>query len=142
MDHCQIQNGQQKWQKQNRDYNDDGLSESFVLVNQESKHNLEPRSSTAPEIWEVVAKERDMDSGWMGRNNNEIIWAQNQEYKLYTDGTLYAVADRYEKNPIPPNRESNHPAERARRMLREAIDSMPASGQKLLVRKSQNKSKD
>jgi arylsulfatase A len=77
-----------------------------------------------------------------GVNNNEIIWAQNQDYKLYTDGTLYAVADRYEKKPIPPNRETNHPAERARRMLRTAIDSMPASGQKLLARKSQNKSND
>ena len=30
-----------------------------------------------------------------GVNDQEIIWAQNQRHKLYRDGTLYAVIDRY-----------------------------------------------
>ena len=66
-----------------------------------------------------------------GVNSNEIIWAQDQHFKLYTDGTLYAVADRYEKNPISPSDNANGPAEIARQMLRNAIESMPTMGQKL-----------
>jgi arylsulfatase A len=68
-----------------------------------------------------------------GVNENEIIWAQNQQYKLYADGTLYAVADRYEKSPISPGDEPS-PAETARAMLQEAIEAMPAKGQKLAVK--------
>lgn len=66
-----------------------------------------------------------------GVNSNEIIWAQNQDYKLYADGTLYAVSDRYEEHPIPPSTDVRSPAEIARQMLDAAIRSMPATGQKL-----------
>jgi arylsulfatase A len=81
-----------------------------------------------------------------GVNSNEIIWAQNQQYKLYADGTLYAVSDRYEKHPIPPSNDANSPAEIARQLLLTAIESMPAKGQKLAAGTSkkmkQNKEKD
>ena len=33
-------------------------------------------------------------------NGLEIVWAQNQRHKLYGDGTLYALSDRMEENPI------------------------------------------
>ena len=71
-----------------------------------------------------------------GVNGNEIIWAQNQHYKLYADGTLYAVLDRYEKHPIPSSNNATSPAEIARKMLRRAIESMPAKGQKLATKSS------
>jgi hypothetical protein len=65
-----------------------------------------------------------------GLNGNEIIWAQNQHFKLYADGALYAVSDRYEKSPIPPSDNAESPPEIARRMLQRAIESMPKKGQK------------
>jgi hypothetical protein len=64
-------------------------------------------------------------------NSNEIIWAQNQEFKLYADGTLYAVSDRHEEHPISPSTDASSPSETARQMLGNAIRSMPATGQKL-----------
>jgi len=64
-----------------------------------------------------------------GVNNLEIIWAQNQKYKLYRDGSFYATADRHEVNPITDNKskESN----RARTILQQALDSMPQKAEKL-----------
>lgn len=64
-----------------------------------------------------------------GVNGNEIIWAQNQQFKLYADGTLFAVSDRYETKPIQAG--ANAEADRARKLLRSAIDSMPDKGQML-----------
>ncbi|MCF7847590.1 MAG: sulfatase-like hydrolase/transferase, partial [Kiritimatiellales bacterium] len=54
-----------------------------------------------------------------GINGCEIVWAQNQHYKLYRDGTLYATADRHETKPIAPGKGGER-AETARRMLQEA----------------------
>lgn len=65
-----------------------------------------------------------------GVNNLEIVWAQNQHYKLYRDGSLYAVSDRHETSVIPPGAGSEE-AEKARQMLQAAIHSMPAQAQKL-----------
>ena len=65
-----------------------------------------------------------------GVNGNEIAWAQNQAFKLYRDGTLYATSDRHETTPIAPG-EGSKEAEAARRLLQGAIDSMPAKAQKL-----------
>ena len=48
-----------------------------------------------------------------GVNGREVIWAQNQHFKLYRDGTLYAVADRDEATPIRPG-DGNSAAEDAR----------------------------
>lgn len=57
-----------------------------------------------------------------GVRGREIAWAQNQEYKLYRDGSFYAVSDRYERHPIPVEAATG---KRTRQMLRKAIDSMP-----------------
>jgi arylsulfatase A len=65
-----------------------------------------------------------------GINGNEIVWAQNQQYKLYRDGSLYSVADRAEKNPIEPGAGLTS-AEAARQLLQQAIESMPANAAKL-----------
>ncbi|MDB4614230.1 sulfatase-like hydrolase/transferase [bacterium] len=73
-----------------------------------------------------------------GVNNNEIIWAQDQNFKLYADGTLYAVSDRYEKHPIAPGDNPNLTAETARQLLSQAIKSMPGEGQKLSVKPKKN----
>jgi len=67
-----------------------------------------------------------------GIKGNEIVWAQNQHYKLYRDGSLYATADRYETKVIQPGTGSEK-AETSRRILQEAIDSMPAKAAKLIV---------
>ncbi len=64
-----------------------------------------------------------------GINQREIIWAQNQNYKLYADGTLFAVKDRYEKNPIVSGQNTN--ADVARALLKSAIESMPSKAAKL-----------
>ena len=53
-----------------------------------------------------------------------IIWAQDQNYKLYSHGKFIEVKDRHEKTNIPPGKGSP-PAETARKKLRSAIDSMP-----------------
>ncbi|MFT4640242.1 MAG: arylsulfatase A [Verrucomicrobiales bacterium] len=62
-----------------------------------------------------------------GVNGMEIIWAQNQHFKLYRDGTLYAVSDRHETAPILPGGEADH----TRSLLQSALDSMPAKAAKL-----------
>jgi len=64
-----------------------------------------------------------------GVNNLEIIWAQNQKYKLYRDGSFYATTDRHEVNPIRngKNKESDH----ARKLLQKALNSMPVKAAKL-----------
>lgn len=67
-----------------------------------------------------------------GIKGNEIVWAQNQHYKLYRDGSLYAIADRYETKVIQPGT-GPEKAETSRRILQEAIDSMPAKAAKLIV---------
>jgi len=65
-----------------------------------------------------------------GVRGREIIWAQNQYYKLFQDGSFYAVADRYEVEPIQPGQGTEF-AERIRKMLQQAIDAMPSTGQML-----------
>ena len=67
-----------------------------------------------------------------GIRGNEIVWAQNQHYKLYRDGSLYATADRHETKVIQPGTGSEK-AETSRRILQEALDSMPAKAAKLIV---------
>ncbi len=62
-----------------------------------------------------------------GVRKREIMWAQNQYYKLYQDGTLYAVADRYEVDPIAEGQGTAF-AEETRAMLQSALDRMPESG--------------
>ena len=64
-----------------------------------------------------------------GMNKNEIVWAQNQHFKLYRDGTLYAVKDRYEKTPLKTGAKKK--ADQARKILQAAIDSMPNKAAKL-----------
>lgn len=65
-----------------------------------------------------------------GVNGNEIVWAQNQRFKLYRDGSLYSVADRAETKRIDSGTGLTS-AESARRMLQNAIDSMPKKAAKL-----------
>ena len=65
-----------------------------------------------------------------GIKRNEIVWAQNQYFKLYRDGSLYSVADRYETQLIEPNTGLTS-AETARQLLQKAIDSMPTKAAKL-----------
>ena len=69
------------------------------------------------------------DKHGQGVNKQEIIWAQNQRHKLYRDGTLYRMLDRYEKTPLKPG--GNARADRDRKLLQEALDSMPAKAAKL-----------
>jgi arylsulfatase A len=64
-----------------------------------------------------------------GINKQEIVWAQNQRHKLYRDGTLYAVKDRYEKSPL--KRGQNKEADLDRKLLQGALDSMPVKAGKL-----------
>ena len=64
-----------------------------------------------------------------GVNKNEIVWAQNQKFKLYRDGTLYTVKDRHENTPLKTGK--NARADQARKLLQAAIDSMPQKAAKL-----------
>ena len=64
-----------------------------------------------------------------GVNGLEIVWAQNQRHKLYRDGTLYALTDRMEENPIKSGVGTT--AEIDRKLLQEAIDLMPKKAAKL-----------
>ena len=59
----------------------------------------------------------------------EIVWAQNQHFKLYQDGALYAVVDRHETARIEPGASSD--ADAARELLQGALDSMPKKAAKL-----------
>ena len=65
-----------------------------------------------------------------GVRNLEIIWTQNQFYKLYDDGSFYAIEDHQEANNIKKGSGSKE-AERTRRMLQQALDSMPKTSPKL-----------
>lgn len=69
--------------------------------------------------------------------DREIVWAQNQRYKLYRDGTLYAVEDRHEKTPIEPG--ADKAADAARQLLQGALDGMPKKAAKLRPPKSKSK---
>ena len=66
----------------------------------------------------------------LGIRDREIIWAQNQHFKLYQNGFFYSVADRFEVDPIAPGDGTNY-AEETRAMLQKAIDAMPQTGQML-----------
>ena len=68
-----------------------------------------------------------------GLNDQEIIWAQNQRHKLYRDGTLYAVIDRYEKTPLSPGVSTQ--ADKDRDLLQKGLDSMPLKAAKLSLEK-------
>lgn len=65
-----------------------------------------------------------------GIKGNEIVWAQNQYFKLYRDGSLYSVADRSETQRIELGTGLTS-AEAARQKLQKAIDSMPTKAAKL-----------
>jgi len=65
-----------------------------------------------------------------GVRSREIIWAQNQYYKLYQDGSFYAVADRHEVESIRPG-DGTPFAEKTRKMLQKALESIPQTGQML-----------
>ena len=69
-----------------------------------------------------------------GVGQREIVWAQDQHFKLYRDGNMFAVTDRYEEHPI-----SSDKAADARRKLQIAIDSMPSTAPKLVPYKPNNK---
>jgi arylsulfatase A len=69
------------------------------------------------------------DKHGQGVNKQEIIWAQNQRHKLYRDGSLYTVLDRYEKTLLNPG--ENVQVDRDRKLLQEALDSMPDKAAKL-----------
>ena len=64
-----------------------------------------------------------------GVNGREIVWAQNQYFKLYRDGKLYAVKDRHEVHAIPSGEDDD--ADSTRAMLQGALDSMPKKAAKL-----------
>ncbi|MDE0569437.1 MAG: sulfatase-like hydrolase/transferase [Verrucomicrobiales bacterium] len=68
-----------------------------------------------------------------GVNDQEIIWAQNQRHKLYRDGTLYAVIDRYEKTPLSLGISTQ--ADKDRDLLQKGLDSMPLKAAKLSLEK-------
>lgn len=72
-----------------------------------------------------------------GVRNLEIVWAQNQRFKLYRDGTLYAVGDRRETTPI--ERGESDAADSARELLQGALDSMPAKAAKLAPKRLKRK---
>ena len=72
-----------------------------------------------------------------GVNGREIVWAQNQHYKLYRDGAFYAVSDRYEQTNILPG-SGDATAERTRKMLQVAIDEIPDKAVKLNVTPAKN----
>lgn len=65
-----------------------------------------------------------------GLNGREIAWAQNQEFKLYRDGSFYATSDRAEVSPLAKGKAGER-GEAARLMLQEALDSMPRKAAKL-----------
>jgi arylsulfatase A len=73
-----------------------------------------------------------------GIKGNEIVWAQNQHFKLYRDGSLYSVADRSETQRIQPGTGMKS-AEAARQMLQKTIDSMPTKAAKLTARNKDSK---
>ena len=77
------------------------------------------------------------DAHGQGINNLEIIWAQNQKFKLYRDGSLYSTSDRHELHLIKIGENKN--ADQARTSLQKALDSMPQKAAKLNATKIQPK---
>jgi arylsulfatase A len=75
-----------------------------------------------------------------GVNGLEIVWAQNQNYKLYRDGTFYAASDRQEKSPLPAGTSKN--ADAARTLLQGALDSMPKKAVKLAAMNEKKEKKN
>lgn len=69
------------------------------------------------------------DAHGQGYKQLEIAWAQNQQFKLYRDGTLYRTSDRQECDPL--RSEASDKADRARALLQRALDSMPAKAAKI-----------
>ncbi|MCP4175253.1 MAG: sulfatase-like hydrolase/transferase [Fuerstiella sp.] len=65
-----------------------------------------------------------------GVNDREIIWAQNQRYKLYNDNSFFAVADRHETEPIESGTGGDD-AEACRQLLRAALDELPSKAVRL-----------
>ena len=61
-----------------------------------------------------------------GGGKSYIIWAQNQHYKLYSHGKFIETKDRHEEIDILPGK-GTPKAEKARKKLQAAIDSMPKS---------------
>ncbi len=72
-----------------------------------------------------------------GVNGLEIVWAQNQNFKLYRDGTLYSTKDRHEKQPIIKGRDPA--ADQIRLMLQHALESMPKKAAKLIPKPIKSK---
>ena len=68
-----------------------------------------------------------------GRNKMEIIWAQNQFFKLYRNGKLYSTKDRHEKKHIKLG--ESKLADKTRDLLQKAINSMPKTSAKLQIKK-------
>tara|TARA_B100000614_G_scaffold117463_1_gene105547 strand:- start:1926 stop:3275 length:1350 start_codon:yes stop_codon:yes gene_type:complete len=72
-----------------------------------------------------------------GVDGIEIVWAQNQNFKLYRDGTLYSTKDRHEKRPITMGKDSK--SDRVRLLLQKALDSMPSKAAKLIPKSINSK---
>ena len=72
-----------------------------------------------------------------GVDGLEIVWAQNQNFKLYRDGTLYSTKDRYERRPITMGKDSK--SDRVRLLLQKALDSMPSKAAKLIPKSINSK---
>lgn len=73
-----------------------------------------------------------------GVNGNEIVWAQNRNFKLYRDGSLYSVSDRSETQIIQRG-SGRTSAEIARKLLQQAIDTMPQKAAKLAAREKKER---
>ena len=72
-----------------------------------------------------------------GVNGLEIVWSQNQNFKLYRDGTLYSTKDRHEKHPIIKG--SDSAADQTRLILQNALESMPKKAAKLIPKPIKSK---
>ena len=75
-----------------------------------------------------------------GEGKPYVIWAQDQNYKLYSHGKFIEVKDRYEKTNILPGTGSEQ-AEAARRKLQAAIDSMPKDNPHMMQEEKSGKKK-
>ncbi len=59
----------------------------------------------------------------------EVLYVRDKRYKLYADGKLFDVrADPHETHPLPDGEEASNSV---RAKLREALDSMPRTGEKI-----------
>ena len=75
-----------------------------------------------------------------GEGNPYIIWAQDQNYKLYSHGKFIEVQDRHETTNILSGTGSER-AETARRKLQGAIDSMPKNNPHMIKKEGAGKKK-